>query len=131
MATIRHHVEIDRKPDEVWALVTDSNAWTQWFPGMESVTVSDDGTSRTVALGPGLELVEDIVTNDAELRRFQYRISGGPMPVEYHLGTIDVLPSGGGTLVVYSTEVLPGDAKAMMDPAIQAGAEGLKAHCEA
>jgi len=131
MATIRHHVEIDRKPDEVWALVTDSNAWTKWFPGMDGVTVSDDGASRTVTLGGGLELVEDIVTNDAELRRFQYRLAGGPMPVEYHLGTIDVLASGSSTLVVYSTEVLPGDAKAIMDPAIKSGAEGLKAHCEA
>ena len=129
MATIRHHAQIERSPDDVWKSVTDSAAWPSWFPGMDAAVVDDDGAGRTVTVG-GMELPEDIVTNDDALRRFQYRIRPGLMPLEYHLGTLDVLPSGDGSLVVYSTEVLPDDAKAILDPAIQSGVEGLKAHLE-
>lgn len=50
---------------------------------------ADDG-SRRCSMG-GMELVEEIVTVDDELRRFQYRITEGPMPLEFHLGTVDVL----------------------------------------
>lgn len=128
MATIRHHAHIDRSPDEVWKVVADAGAISSWFPGIE--TSSADETSRRCSMG-GVELVEEIVTVDEELRRFQYRITEGPMPLEFHLGTVDVLPDGDGALVIYSTEVLPDEAKAMVDPAIAGGVEGLKAHLEA
>jgi len=39
------------------------------------------------------------VTNDPELRRFQYRIVGGGMPVESHIGTVDMREDGGGSIV--------------------------------
>ena len=35
--------------------------------------------------------IEEIVTVDLQLRRFQYRVTGGDLPVEEHLGTIDVI----------------------------------------
>lgn len=127
MATIRHHVHVDANPDDVWKLISDSTTMPNWFPGVKAVSV--DGNQRTVDLG-SLELIEDIVTSDDDLRRFQYRIVGGPMVPEYHLGTIDVLPDGDGSLVVYGTEVLPDAAKQMIDPSIAAGVAAIKAHME-
>ncbi|MGQ0618260.1 MAG: SRPBCC family protein [Acidimicrobiia bacterium] len=127
MATIRHHAHLDRSPAEVWKVVADAGAISRWFPGIDSSDA--DGTSRRCSMG-GVELVEEIVTVDDELRRFQYRITEGPMPLEFHLGTVDVLPDGDGSLVIYSTEVSPDDAKAMIDPAIAGGVEGLRAHLE-
>jgi hypothetical protein len=129
MATIRHHIQIDRSPDEVWKAVTDSNAWPSWFPGLDAVTVEADGSGRTINLG-GMDVPEDIVTNDDGLRRFQYRIRPGLLPLEYHLGTLDVLPSGEGSIVVYSTEILPDDGAALIGPATEAAVAGLKAHLE-
>lgn len=128
MATIRHHAHIDCAPEDVWKVVSDAGAISTWFPGID--TASAEGTERRCSMG-GIELVEEIVTVDDDLRRFQYRITEGPMPLEYHLGTVDVLPDGDGTLVIYSTEVLPDDAKAMIDPAIAGGVDGLKARLEA
>ncbi len=127
MATIRHHVHVNASPDDVWKVVSNSTAMPDWFPGVKSVVV--DGTQRTVELG-GISLVEDIVTSDDELRRFQYRIVGGPLVPEYHLGTIDVLADGEGALVVYGTEVLPDDAKALIEPAISAGVAAIKSYME-
>lgn len=127
MATIRHRSHIDRSPDEVWKVVADAAAISSWFPGID--TSSTAGTTRRCSMG-GVELVEEIVTVDDELRRFQYRITEGPMPLEFHLGTVDVLPDDDGSLVIYSTEVIPDDAKPVFDAAIASGVEGLKAHLE-
>jgi carbon monoxide dehydrogenase subunit G len=128
MATIRHHAHIARSPEEVWKVVADPGAIAAWFPGIGSVTV--EGNVRRCSLGPKVELLEEVVTVDDDLRRFQYRIVGGPLPVSFHLATVDVLPDGDGSLVIYSTDVTPDDAKDLIDPAIAAGVAGLKAHLE-
>lgn len=127
MATIRHHVHINASPDDVWKVVSNSAGMPDYFPGVKSVII--EGNQRTVDLG-GLELVEEIVTSDDEMRRFQYRIVGGPMVPEYHLGTIDVLADGDGALLIYGTEVLPDAAKAMIDPSIEGAVASIKAHIE-
>lgn len=98
-----------------------------WFPGID--TSSADGDQRRCA-AHGVELVEQIVTVDDELRRFQYRIVESPAVPEFHLATVDVLPDGDGALVIYSTDVAPDEAKALFDPTIAAGVAGLKAYLE-
>lgn len=128
MATIRHHAHIARSPDEVWKVVADPGGIVAWFPGIGSVRV--EGNVRRCSLGPGAELVEEVVTVDDDLRRFQYRIVGGPLQVAFHLATVDVLPDGDGSLVIYSTDVSPDEAKDLINPAIAAGVQGLKAHLE-
>ena len=127
MASLRTHARIARPADEVWKVVSDAAGISEWFPGIEQATV-DNGT-RTCTLAGGMTLVEDVVTVDDELRRFQYRITDG-MPVENHLGTVDVLDDGDGALVVYSTEVSPDSLADLMRPAIEGGVQGLKAKLE-
>lgn len=128
MATIRHHAHIDRPADEVWNVVKDAGNIHAWFPGFEASR--SDGTTRTVTMTGAGDIEESIVTSDDDLRRFQYRITGGVMPVESHLGTIDVFEDGDGALVVYSTEVEPDSLKKAMDPAIEGAVGGLKEYCE-
>ncbi|MGH2684305.1 MAG: SRPBCC family protein [Actinomycetota bacterium] len=127
MATIRHHTHVDRSPDDVWKVVSDAGSISAWFPGIE--TSSAEGSERRCSVAGGIELVEEIVTVDDELRRFQYRITEG-MPVEFHLGTVDVLPDGDGALVIYSTDVLPDQTKEFMNSALADGLAGLKSHLE-
>ncbi len=129
MASLRSTTRIDRPADEVWAVVSDVGSVSAWFPGMAASRV--DGGVRTITLAPGAELVEDVVTNDGELHRFQYAITSAPFPLEYHLGTVDVLDVDGSALVVYSTEIRPDALAAVMGPSIEGGVAGLKAYCEA
>lgn len=123
MATIRQHIRINRSADDVWKVVSDAGAISSWFPGIE--TSSASGTTRQCSTG-GASIVEEIVTSDDDLRRFQYRIVEGPMPVDYHLGTVDVLEDGDGSLVIYSTEIEPGDGAEMMSAGFAAALEELK-----
>jgi uncharacterized membrane protein len=129
MATLRSDARIARPADEVWKVVSDVGGISKWFPSIESATVTPSG--RTISLGGGITLNEDVVTNDDALRRFQYKIlPGGPVPVEFHLGTVDVLEDGDGSRVVYSTEITPDSLAAILGPSIEAGVAGLKDHVE-
>ncbi len=104
MATVRRELRFHHPAAEVWAAIGDATAIHEWFPGIEASTV--EGTTRTVTTGSGVRLVEEVVTNDPVLRRFQYRIAPGLL--RDHLGTVDVIDLGDGTcLGVYSTDASP------------------------
>jgi carbon monoxide dehydrogenase subunit G len=129
MATLRSDITIDRPVQEVWAVVSDAGRISEWFPSVN--TSSASGNGRSCELQGGVPLEEEIVTNDPELRRFQYRIVGGGVPADFHLGTIDVLAlDGDRSLVVYSTEITPDELAGTMGPAVEGGVRGLKEYCE-
>jgi hypothetical protein len=90
MATVRHHVVMDVSADTAWKLLGDPSRVAEWFPGITGCTI--EGTTRTVVLGSGLEMPEEIVTVDELQRRFQYSLRVGL--VRSHLSTIDVLEVG-------------------------------------
>lgn len=127
MATLRSHATIDRPAQQVWDVVSDAGSISTWFPAIKDSSAT--ANARHCVLGDGSPLDEEIVTNDDDLRRFQYRITGG-MPVESHLGTVDVIDNGSNTLVVYSTEVTPDSLADTLGPVIEEGLQGLKQHCE-
>lgn len=127
MASLRSDIRIARPPDAVWALVADPGRISEWFPGTEGTVV--EGTTRTITLSSGLPLIEEVVNIDPQLRRFQYRIVG-PLPVAYHLGTVDVLDDADGTRVVYSTEISPDPLAFVIDGAIADAVVGLKSLAE-
>ncbi|MFV0307809.1 MAG: SRPBCC family protein [Desertimonas sp.] len=104
LGVVRHHLRINRPAAQVWALAGDPTRLHEWFPGITGCTV--EGNTRTVMLGSGLPMPEEIVLRDDLQRRFEYRITA-PM-FRYHRGTIDVLDLGDDTCVaVYTTEADP------------------------
>lgn len=127
MATVRSHTRINRSAEEVWNVVSDAGNIAAWFPAVK--TSSATGSTRSCELADGTPLEEDIVTSDPMLRRFQYRITGG-IPVDAHLGTVDVLDDGQHCMVVYTTEIAPDALAETMGPTIEEGLRGLKRYCE-
>jgi hypothetical protein len=102
--SVRRHVRIRRPATDVWAIVGDPGRIQEWFPGIESSTV--EGTSRVIVTTSGIPMPEEIVTNDALQRRFQYRITA-PMFRE-HLSSLDVIDLDDGTcLAIYSADADP------------------------
>jgi hypothetical protein len=110
VGTVRRQVRIARSADDVWAVIEDPATISRWFPGIAEATV--DGTTRVVTTASGIPMPEEIITNDAVQRRFQYRLTAGI--VKHHLGSIDVFDLGDGTcLVAYATDCEP-DAMALI-----------------
>ena len=110
VASLRHEIRIAAAPEDVWAIVTRPESIPEWFPGIDSCTV--EGKVRVIKTAIGLEMPEEILTNDPLARRFAYRITS---PVyKFHLGTIDVIEVGpNDSLCVYSTTAEP-DALALI-----------------
>jgi hypothetical protein len=125
MGTIRHYTRIDRPADEVWKEVANWGSVSDWFPMITESSIQDDGT-RFCRLGNGAALEEELVTRDHDKRRFQYSIVAGDVPVDYHLGTVDVLEDGEGALAIYSVNITPDGLAETFDPAVKDAIEGLK-----
>lgn len=124
MATFRFHTRVPVPPEQVWATLTQVELIPDWFPGVEKAV--EDGGHRVLELSTGGRLRAEVVTRDAGLRRFQYRfLDGMPRPIEYHLGTLDVLEDGTGSLVVYSQEILPDELGEVVGPAVGGGIAGI------
>ncbi len=110
MGTVRRQVRIERPVVDVWAVIGDPAAISDWFPGIVAATV--EGTTRVVTTASGIPMPEEIITNDAIQHRFQYRLTSGI--VQNHVGTIDVFDIGdGSSLVAYATDCEP-DAMALI-----------------
>ena len=104
LGSVRHHIRIDRPLEDVWELAGDPARLHEWFPGITSCTV--DGSQRTIVLGSGIPMPEEILVDDRLQHRFQYRMAV-PM-FTYHRGTIDGIDLGDGTcVIVYSTDADP------------------------
>ena len=120
----RHAVRMTCPADDLWALVGAPERVPEWFPGIESCTLTGD--QRVVLTRSGLPMPERLLTVDPTLRRLQYRITA-PMFTE-HLSTIDVHDLGDGTsLVVYSVDADPAPLALVILGAARAGLEGLPA----
>jgi hypothetical protein len=100
-----------------------------WFTSVESARV--DGDLRHLMLKRGGEVTERLLTVDDELHRFRYSVQSG-LPLEAHLGTVDVIDVGPGqSLVVYAADLEPADAAPGFDRSIKGALVSLKELLEA
>lgn len=127
MATVRRQIIIDREADDVYSVLGDPRTIADWFPGVLSATL--DGTTRVITTQSGLPMAEEIVTNDAIQRRFQYRLAPGF--VQDHLASVDVFDLGDGrSLVAYSTDCEPAALALMIGGATGNALKELKRQLE-
>jgi uncharacterized protein YndB with AHSA1/START domain len=105
--TIRHDMRIACPARLVWPYIADPDRLADWFPGMRSTQMNEGTWERRVVTNAGVEQIEEIVTIDAILMRFQYRILPN-FVVRSHLATIDVVAiDEQSCLVLYATEMEP------------------------
>ncbi len=127
MASLRETIHIDVPPEKVWATVREPLGMLDWFEGVDGGEMV--GNARVVHMGD-ISVTEEIVTVDDDLRRFQYAITEMPIPIESHLSTIDVLPDGDGTLLIYSADVKPDSLAPLIGPTLSGASAALKKHLE-
>ncbi len=68
-------MEINASPDKVWSIISDYCAIQDWHPGIEkceSNGSNDPKTIRTLTLGNGEILVEELVKYNPEKMMYQY-----------------------------------------------------------
>ncbi|MGN9760037.1 hypothetical protein [Streptomyces sp. SD31] len=52
-------------------------------------------------------------------------MEGLPLPIDFHLGTLDVLPDGDGARGIYSQEILPEGLAPLVERAVGDGIAGI------
>jgi uncharacterized protein YndB with AHSA1/START domain len=103
MPKIDTEIVIDRRPEEVWAILGDLAAVTRWVPGV--ATARMQGMRRICTMEDGGEIHEEIAGfSDTDLR-YDYDQTVHPLGFERSEGTLVVEPDGEGSRVVWTADL--------------------------
>ncbi|MFD0692181.1 SRPBCC family protein [Actinomadura fibrosa] len=133
MASIRHEIVVDARPEAVWAAIADVGAvHDRLLPGRVAAT-RIEGEVRTLTFPDGHEIRELIVDIDDEARRLAYAvIEGGRPPLNHHHASFQVFDEPGGrSRLVWITDVLPNAHAPEIRIRVERGAEEMKHNLEA
>lgn len=99
MAHLRKTIAIDAPPEDVWAVLGDLAATTEWNPG--TVGARMEGAVRICETSDGGEIREEIEDYSPEQRTYRFRHIQLPLPVKNSTGRFSVeRNAAGGAMVV-------------------------------
>ena len=125
MASIRHEILIEARPEDIWDAVRDVGALhTRLVPGFV-VDTKMDGDARIVTFGNGLVARELIVDIDEDARRLVWSVVGG-RPT-HHNASLQVFADGESrSRVVWIADLLPNDLAGAIAGMIEQGMGTMK-----
>jgi carbon monoxide dehydrogenase subunit G len=125
MATIRKTFDVSVPADRVWDVFRDVGAvHTRLAPGFV-VDTKLEAAARVVTFANGFVARELIVAANDELRRLAYAGVGGQL--QHHNASFEVIAlSNDRSRVVWTTDLLPDSAVAMIGPIIEQGTEVMR-----
>ncbi|HEX2659009.1 MAG TPA: SRPBCC family protein [Polyangia bacterium] len=125
MGTIRKEILTLAPADRVWDAVRDVGALhTRLVPGFVVDTRLEPG-ARVVTFANGVVVREAIVTLDDEGRRLVWT-SDGKLTTHYNSAAEVSVDAEGRTLVRWTSDFLPDDARERLDAMMTAGARAMK-----
>lgn len=92
--TVSKTLELPVSADAVWEVVGDFNGLGRWNPGVVRSDLSNEGKRRTLTLGAGGSVVEDLIDYDWKGRRYSYSIVESAVPADRHKATLAVIERG-------------------------------------
>lgn len=107
MAAIKSTIEIDRPPDEVFAVATDPTRFPEWQKDVASVQMEGQGIGAQFAstrhIGPAKQTIVQEITQDDPPRSWAARGISGPFLAN---GRIDIEPldDGGHSRVTFTLD---------------------------
>lgn len=132
MATVRKAVTIARSADTVWDAVSDAGQLhTRVAPQIvANCTLEAEGEVRIVTFGNGMVLRELMISNDQSARRLAWSAQSDQW--QHHNASLQIFPlSDGRCEAVWTADVLPHAAGAIMEQFLTMGLDAMKSHLEA
>lgn len=125
MASIRKHIHIDAPPQRAWDALKDVGALhTRLVPGFVTDTRME-GNARVVTFGNGMVAREEIVSIDEARRRVCWAILDAPF--RHYSAAAWVEPDiNGGTLFIWTADLLPDELAGQVEEMMSAGLEAVK-----
>lgn len=131
MPRLTNTIEINARPEEVWAVLADLTSTRDWLPGV--VSASLDGTTRICVMADGTQIHEQISDRSEEQRSYRFRHLLTPLPVRDLNGRFTVSGGAqGGAVVTLDVDFDPADPaaaaelSAMIDGAFGQSLESLR-----
>jgi Polyketide cyclase / dehydrase and lipid transport len=131
MATVRKSVTISKPAHYVWDAVSDAGQLhTRLVPGMVTGTkLEEDGEVRIVTFGNGIVLKEYMISNDGDAMRLAWSAESDQWT--HHNASLQIFSLENDTCeAVWTADVLPHGAGALMEQFLTAGLDAMKAHLE-
>lgn len=131
MATVRKAITIGRPADEVWDAVSDAGALhTRVAPHVVThCTLAAEGEERIVTFVNGIVLRELIISNDPVAKRLAWSALSDQWL--HHNASVVVTPLGEQSCeVVWTADVLPHSAGALMEQFLTMGLDSMKSHMD-
>ncbi len=129
MATICKEIRVAADAATVWDAIRDiGNAHVRVFRGvLKHVELTSEG--RIVTFASGFVVREPTVDVNDELRRYAWTSAGG-RTTHYNASLQVFEGSGGGSRIVWTTDLLPNEVRPIVAELIEAGAVAMKATLE-
>ena len=126
MATIRRELTLEASPAQVWDVIRDVGAvHRRLAPGFATDTRLEEG-ARVVTFANGVVARELIVSVEEDVQRLVWSVVGAR--ATHHNSSFPVFPRvGGGTRLVWVTDVLPDSAATALGAMIEEGSRVIKA----
>jgi hypothetical protein len=128
MASIIKEVKLTAGYEKAWAMLRNVAAADKAFPGILIACRMEDAV-RTVTFANGSVVRERIVTIDEARRRVVYGVIEGRF--SHHSASMQVLPEGGGSRLVWVSDFLPDEGEPMVRALVDEGAEAFRRAVEA
>jgi Polyketide cyclase / dehydrase and lipid transport len=131
MATVRKSVTISKPASHVWDAVSDAGQLhTRLVPDMVADTkLEEDGEVRIVTFGNGIVLKEYMISNDGDAMRLAWSAKSDQW--SHHNASLQIFALQDNTCeAVWTADVLPHGAGALMEQFLTAGLGAMKAHME-
>lgn len=123
MAMIRKEIEIACDAEEAWAELRDFSAAGRLFAGVLTDCREADGL-RTVTFVDGLVVQERLIARCEVLRRVAYTVLDGPF--SHHSASMQLIDAGEGVRFVWTSDFLPDEASAAVEPLMEAGCHAIR-----
>lgn len=126
-------VEIEASPDQVWAVLMDTDSYKEWNPFVEdcetTYTPGDPIKLRVNLVGPTFTQVEYMKAFDADARTFSYNMKPMPAGALSSERSHEVVDAGNGKSIYKSRFQLQGWmmplVRGMMKGALEKGFRGM------
>jgi mxaD protein len=104
---VEEKVMINAPADKVWAKVNNFGDLGAWHPAVASTEIiegnnNEVGVTRLLTLQDGGKITEKLIAYDDAAKTYSYVIIEGVLPVSGYASTIQVIPTGSGSEVVWA-----------------------------
>lgn len=125
MASITKTIDLGTGSDKVWEVLRDPGRANELITFLGEVAV--DGNTRVCAL-PGDDTLEELIVDiDDDARRFTYSIRRSPFGFTHHQASMQAIPEGEGTRLVWVTDFLPDEVRSAVDETLTAAVASIEA----